>query len=353
LEAALRAVQEARDKLTHGPEGEAKTIARERVLVDEYVSVRLLDMLADAQRALEQTGQGPVRDAVQERIDEALRGELDYRSRKDFLRPAPDAPDQLDAYLARAARLKKHFEEVLFLDRETNQLDERVQQWLGTLGALLGGVLAFAALQIAVLLRPPGRVELGWSLGVVALLAGIGYAARHRMRDWGSSWLAGKVDRFHAQRVTRCRVPARRLPTRDLLIEAREWFLQSTSSRPDPLHPEAGASLPETRVQYIHKGTVLPQRELSKAGVRRVRHIFRYDLSPLFPHLDDDLKSVPVTSESGALRFVEVARSYRVPVEVAVESDGRREKARVEIVLNKSGLSRIDASAQISASPSR
>jgi hypothetical protein len=135
LEAALRAVQEARDKLTHGLEGEAQTIARERVLVDEYVSVRLLDMLADAQRTLKQTGQGPVRDAIQERIDEALRGELDYRSRKIFLRPALDAPDQLDAYLGRAARLKKHLEEVLFLDRETNQLDERVQQWLGALGA--------------------------------------------------------------------------------------------------------------------------------------------------------------------------------------------------------------------------
>jgi hypothetical protein len=340
LEAALRAVREAREKLTHGAPDEPPSILRERLLVDEYASVRLLDMLGDAQRALEQTREGPAREALQNRLTEALRSEIDYRASKDFLQPAAGAPDQLEAWLARAARLKKHFEEVLFLDRETSQLDERVQQWLGTFGALLGGVLAFAALQIAVLLRPPGRVELSWGLGVVALLAGIGYAARNRMREWGSSWLAGKVDRFHAQRITRCRVPARRLPSRDLLIEAREWCLQSTSSGPDPLHPEAGASLPETRVRYIHRGKVLPHRELSKAGVRRVRHIFRYDLSPLFSRLEDDLKSVPVT-EAGGLRFVEVPRSYRVPVQVAVEREGRRDEERVEIVLNKSGLQRI------------
>ena len=343
LEAAMRAVREAREKLTRGTAGEGQLISRERVLVDEFVSVRLLDMLADAQRALEETRAGTAREAIEKRIAEALSNELSYRGQNNFLRPEAGAPDQLDAYLARAARLKKHFEEVLFLDRETEQLDERVQQWMGTVGALLGGVIAFAAIQFAVLLRPPGRAELGWGLASLALLAGIGYAARHRMRHWGHSWLAGKVYRFHAQRVSRCRVPARRLPTRDVLIEAREWCHQSTSTRPDPLNPEAGASLPETHVRYLHKGSVLPQRELFAAGVRRVRHIFRYDLSPLFAHLDDDLKPVPVMAAGAAVRFVSVPRSYRVPVEVSVERGGTRTEERAEIVLDKNGLRRIVA----------
>jgi hypothetical protein len=300
-------------------------------------------MLADSKDALEQTRAGPARRAIEKRIAEALRAEISYRREKGFLQPGALAPAELDAYLARAARLKKHFEEVLFLDRETEQLDERVQQWMGTIGALLGGVVAFAAVQLAVMLRPPGRVELGWGLAVLALLAGSGYAARHRMRHWGHYWLAGKVYRFHAQRISRCRVPARRLPTRDLLVEAREWCHQSTSSRPDPLNPEAGASLPATHVRYIHNGSVLPQSELAAAGVKRVRHIFRYDLSPLFPQLDDDLKPVPVLDEAGEVRFVGVPRSYRVPVQVAVECEGKRTEERAEIVLDKNGLRGVQA----------
>src|SRR4051812_10782655 len=52
IEAALRIAQESRERLTQGTPGEASELARERKLVDEYVSVRLLEMLAGAERAL-------------------------------------------------------------------------------------------------------------------------------------------------------------------------------------------------------------------------------------------------------------------------------------------------------------
>ncbi len=341
LEAALRAVRDAREKLIHGAKDEGPAIARERALIDEFASVRLLDMLADAQRAVAEAPAG-ARETVASRIAHALREELDYRSRNGLLRPRADSPQELDAYLSRAARLKKHFEEVLFLERETEPLDERMQQWMGTVGALIGGMAAFILLQVSITLRRPGPVQLGWSIATLALLAGAGYAARHRMREWGRSWLAGKVYRFHAQRITRCRIPARRLATREVLVEAREWCHEATSSRPDPLHPEAGASLPATHVQYVHKGVVLPQRELAEAGVRRVRHIFRYDLSPLFPRLDDDLKPVPVMEGDGEVRFVEVPRSYRIPVELSVTFAGERHAEKAEIVADKNGLRRIE-----------
>ena len=341
LEAALRAVRDAREKLIRAEAHEAPLITRERALIDEFASIRLLDMLADARRAVADAP-ADARQVIESRIAQALRDEFAYREHKGLLRARPDSPEELEAYLSRAARLKKHFEEVLFLERETEQLDERMQQWMGTVGALLGGMATFVLLQTAVTFRRPGRVEVGWSLVALALLAGIGYAARHRMREWGRSWLAGKLYRFHAQRVTRCRVPARRLVTRDVLVEAREWCHQSTSSHPDPLNPEAGASLPATHVRYVHKGALLPQRALAAAGVRRVRHIFRYDLSPLFSRLDDELKPVPVTGEDGAVRFVGVARSYRIPIELRLTFAGERHEEKAEIVIDKSGLRRIE-----------
>src|SRR5438067_2424178 len=287
LEAALKAVHGAREKLVTRDAGEAPEIVRERELADEFVSVRLLEMLAESQRSLNGAARGgapsELTEGVRARIDEALHGEFGYRERKRFLRAQRKSEADVDAYLARAARLKKHFEEVLFLDRETEQLDERVQQWMATVGALLGGIVAFVAIQVALTHRRPGPLEVGWGLSTLAMIAGLGYAARHHMREWGRGWLAGKMVRFHAQRISRCRVPSRRLPSRDVIVEAREWCHEATTSRPDPLNPEAGASLRTTHVRYLHKGVLYPQRELASAGVRSVRHIFRYDLSPLFP----------------------------------------------------------------------
>jgi hypothetical protein len=347
LEAALKAVNDTREKVVTRDRGEPPEIARERELADEFVSIRLLEMLAECQRAL----QGALRDGApaeltdgaRDRIEEALRDEFGYRERKGLLRADRRSEADVDEYLARAARLKKHFEEVLFLDRETEQLDERVQQWMANVGALLGGIVAFAAAQVALTHRRPGPMEVGWGVAALALLAGVGYAARHQLREWGRCWLAGKMVRFHAQRVSRCRVPSRRLPSKDLIVEAREWCHQATTSRTDPLNPEAGASLPMTHVHYLHKGVVHPQVELSDAGVKSVRHIFRYDLSSLFPRLDDDRKLVPVLDSSGRISVIEAMRKYRVRVDVRATFAGERHEHKAEIVLDKDGLQAIVA----------
>ena len=344
LEAALKAVHDAREKLVTRDAGEPPQIVRERELADEFVSVRLLEMLAESQRALQGAARSgapsELTEGVRDRIAEALRDEFAYRQRKKFLRAERRSEADVDAYLARAARLKKHFEEVLFLDRETEQLDERVQQWMSTVGALLGGIVAFVAIQIALTHRRPGPLEVGWGLATLAMIAGLGYAARHHMREWGRGWLAGKMVRFHAQRISRCRVPARWLASKAgaPVIEAREWCHQATTSRPDPLNPEAGASLRITHLHYLHKGVVHPQRELSRAGVKSVRHIFRYDLSSLFARLDDDRKLVPVVDGNGRVSVIEAMRKYRVRVDVRATFAGERHVHKTEIILDKNGL---------------
>src|SRR5438105_4124897 len=54
LEAARQTVAEGRLRLSRGAPGEAIEVARERELVDEYVSVRYLEVLAAAERSLAQ-----------------------------------------------------------------------------------------------------------------------------------------------------------------------------------------------------------------------------------------------------------------------------------------------------------
>jgi hypothetical protein len=344
LDAALRAVRDAREKLTRpASQGSSPLLAKERGLVDEYVSVRLLDMLADADRGTRECAARAAAPSAFEgpaaRIEQALREEMAYRRSRGFLEAEAASPESLERYIARAASLKKHFEEVLFLDRETELLDERVQLWTRVVGALVGGIVVTLPLQFILSI---GAKNLGLGLLAFTLLTGIAYAAREHIKERGRSWLTGKMVRFQSQRVLRCRVPARRLPKRDLLVEAREWCRQTTRTRPDPLHPEAGASLRATQVQYLHRGTVRPQADLWNAGVRRVLHIFRYDLSPLLPRLDDQVKPVPVAEADGKVAFVSAARRYHVPILVGLAVEGEHQKQVGCLVLDRAGLRRLD-----------
>jgi hypothetical protein len=347
LEAALRSVREARRRLTGAGPQDPALIAKERELIDEFVSVRLLDLLFEADRLARDSGAAATAPAVRAafealaaRIDEVLREEMTYRESHGFLRADTAAPEALERYLARAARLKKHFEEVLFLDRESKQLDERVQLWTRVAGALVGGIVATIPLQL-ILARRPVAGDIGWGVLALALLTGLAYAAREHIKESGQSWLTGKMARFQTQRLSRCRVPARRLPTRDVVVEAREWCRQLTVARPDPLNPEGGASLRVMQVHYIHHGRIRPQADLWSAGVRRVLHIFRYDLSPLLPRMDDEPKPVPVMDQGGRVAFVAAARPYHVPITIRVEVAGERLEQRGTLVLDRAGVRRL------------
>jgi hypothetical protein len=347
LEAALRAVRDARSRLTGPGPADTPQLAKERALIDEFVSVGLLDTLAEADRLAHESGAVAVTPAVraafdtlQLRLGEVLREEMTYRQQHGFLRADTAAAEAPERYLARAARLRKHFEEVLFLERESEQLDERLQLWTRVGGALLGGIVATLPLQL-ILSNRPAAGEIGWGLLALALLSGLAFAAREQIKERSRVWLTSKMVRFHTQRVSRCRVPARRLPGRDVLVEAREWCRQLTRARPDLLNPEGGASLRVTQVQYLHRGRVAPQADLWSAGVRHILHVFRYDLSPLLPRMDDEPKPVPVMDAAGRVQFVAATRRYHVPIRVRVEVAGERHEQRATLVLDRAGVRRL------------
>ena len=79
-------------------------------------------------------------------------------------------------------------------------------------------------------------------------------------------------------------------------------------------------------LQYRHVGTLESSKTLTDAGITRVKHVFRYDLSPLFARLDDATKPVPVfDAKSRRIRFTHAPRCYRLPVRITVrQAEGSR-----------------------------
>jgi hypothetical protein len=349
---AAATANDARERLTRRSKKDSAEIGRERGLVDEYVSVRLLEALASAERAIAALRESrnprlpdyePSLAEVETRLAEMLEGEVEHRDERGWLHPDPREPASLEGYIERASRLKKHFQEVLFLEREQYQVAERLHNWVAALVAVVASTWAFAW-QLALTNRAPsGASRVGSGIFFLAVVAGLVYAIKDRIKELGRVWISGNVHRFYAQRVATWRAPARRLPGRDVVVRAKESFDTSVVRHPDPLNPESGATNASTLVRYMHRGAVYSKEALREAGVRRVKHVFRYDLSPLFARLDDPVKQVPVLD--GATRrvtFTAAPRCYRVPVRLCVRSaEGTREE-RATLVMHKRGLDRLD-----------
>ncbi|HEX7600667.1 MAG TPA: hypothetical protein VF316_03640, partial [Polyangiaceae bacterium] len=169
------------------------------------------------------------------------------------------------------------------------------------------------------------------------------YAVKDRIKEVGRSWVANNVHRIYAQRISRYRAPKKTYPGREVVVRTRESFERRDLSRPDPLNPESGARVPYTILRYSQRGVVAPQPGLAKAGVTRVKHVFRYDLTPLFARLDDATKPVPVYDEEARrVRFHDAPRCYRLPLTLHVTVRDRKVHEEATLVMHKRGLDRIE-----------
>ena len=359
LDGANAMADEARAKLVAPRPTDALELVRERALVDEYISVRLLEMLAGAERGLSVLRESrsphaaefaPIVERAESHIADTLERETSRRSDRGYVCPDPSSPELLDKYLERASRLKKHFQEVLFLEADVYKVAERLHHWVAAVVAVVASTWAFAW-QLALMKRSASPSStVGSGIVMLAVVAGVIYATKDRMKEVGRAWISGNVHRFYAQRVARYRAPARRLPSRDVIVMARESFDQRLHRLPDPLNPESGATVPATTIRYTHKGKVLPQATLAAGGVKGIKHVFRYDFSPLFARLDDAVKKVPVLDKAThRMRFTEAPRCYRFPVRVSVRCEDRRWDEHVIVVLRKGGLDRLE---RVAADPS-
>lgn len=358
VKVATHMLEEARRRLEATPHD--LELAREARLADEYLSLRFLELLAGAERTLVTVlervervspddpcakrfaGGLPLVEEVVGVIGEALATEMEHRERAGYPEPQADSPQELERYLDRASQLKKHFQEVLFLESEHFGVSERLYHIVAAAVAIMASTWAFVW-QIYLTRGKSVGAQVS-SLVFVCIVAGLVYAVKDRMKEIGRTWFARNVHRFYAQRIARYRAPAKTCPKRDIIVRARESFLRVNESRPDPLNPHSGATLPVTSLRYRHQGTLEASETLNAAGISRVKHVFRYDLSPLFARLDDATKPVPVfDSKMRRVRFTHAPRCYRVPVRMVVRLHGEVvSDQQGSLVLHKRGLERID-----------
>jgi hypothetical protein len=340
LDQAVATLGHARTTL--GPRADdPPELARERTLADEFLSGQLLELLTVAEetcgRMLAPAGLPGYRAVAQKlrgRVADALGAELHERERRGEMIPDGEDVEALALFLDRAAQLKKHFQEVLFLEPETKMIDEAVRNWVGLSGAATAFVIYFG-LQA---LQTSAAAGLGlWTLMTVGAVA---YALKDRAKELTRGWLAGKLSHLYANRVLVLREPQKFERTRNVVLRARESIAQARVARPDPLNPGSGAVQRVVTLDYRQRARLTRLKGPSAAAFERLKIVFRYDLAPILTRLDDSVKRVPVPAGVG-VRFADAPRLYRVPLSLRVSTPAGVEKREALIVLNRRGIARI------------
>jgi hypothetical protein len=327
------------------------SIEHERSLADEYLSAQVWALLTDCARALAATrkvfdelpdGAPALFDEVEAALVGALEGEIAYRRLARFPSAEPANARQLEHFLSRTRWLKKHFQRVLFLEAQTVQLTQRLQAWFSAAAAVMAYLWFFVWQIMLERRRDTSPSAIGSGLVAFALITSIVYASREKLKEAARDWLSGRVQRLFAQRIARYRLPRRTKKAGTVVVSARESFSQSSTERPDPLDPRSGSTVQVIVMRFSHRGVLTaPGQDSPRAS--QVRHVFRYDLSALFPRLHDAVKGL-ATPDLATRRVIitDVPRNYELPLR-AVLRIGARESTRTGLViLNKNGLLRFE-----------
>ncbi|HTB73349.1 MAG TPA: hypothetical protein VK762_08885 [Polyangiaceae bacterium] len=316
-------------------------------LADEFLSLQLWTVLTDCGRALVDTrwaleerglSETPSLDLIEAALATSLKDELAYRRRAGFTLAEPANLAQLERLLARTRWLKRHFERVLFLDIESYQVVSRLSGWFSAVTAMLA-YLWFLLWQVTLERHP---VAIGSGVVAFALITAIAYASRERLKEVGRDWLAGRVQRMFAQRVTHYRVPSRGKAIAPV-VSTRESFSQSSSQRTDPDHPDYGVTQDVTVLRFVHRGLVCAPPTSEGVSERQVRLIYRLDLSTLFPRLHDAVRGfASLDRRTGKLSIVDVPRNYEIPIRARLHREGIHLDSAYTLILNKNGLLRTE-----------
>ncbi len=344
LDQAVELLAHARATLVAPRPGDSPELTRERALADEFLSGQLLEFLTAAEdtcaRLGDESGHADHREVARKlraRIGDTLAAELAEREKKGELFPEAGDPEGLALFLDRAAQLKKHFQEVLFLEPESKMIDQAVRNWVGAYGAALAFVIWFGLQTLQT-----SAAAAGLGFGTLVTVGALAYALKDRAKELTRQWLSGKLSHFYAHRLLLLREPRKFDRTRNVVLRARESLEQARVARPDPLNPESGVMQRVVTAHYRQRARVMPLRGPTGGVFERLKIVFRYDLTPILSRLDDSVKRVPVPAPSGAgVLFADAPRLYRVPLSLTVTTARGVEKREAEIVLSRRGIVRI------------
>lgn len=351
IEEALVLIRNARDRLANLAATAGASIAESR-LADEFLSTKLLDFLSELERDVDGTlvCEGarfreqyvPQAEGLRKRIAGELAAELRRRSEKGFLNPSGDKSGELEDYLERASHLKKHFQEVLFLEMSTKTVEGKLRNVVAVVAAAIASVFYFLAMT-----GPATMQATGISLGTTALIGAFVYALKDRIKEMARGWLSHRILHLYGERTVALRIPARLVKGRPELVSSRDVFTVNYETRHDSLNPEIGATRRLAVLHYKKRGEVTQSvstaRELERKGLRSVKQIFRFDISAVFPRLDDPVKRIPVLDGKGdSVKWVDAPRTYHFPVTARLVTPAGTVTQNGEIVAQKSGIMRFD-----------
>lgn len=352
LRAAIERANAARQAIDELHDSNDASLERERALAGEYISTQVMLVITRVGDAMARarSPRGRVRPAlggavsgVRAALQEALLAEQGYRRTAGIKIEAIRTARDIEPFVNRAALLKKHFQQALFLDASAYMLDQRLRNWIAAAVAMIASTFYFVW-QVYVLNTAMSAQQTTVSLAMAALVAALVYAAKDRIKEVGRDWLALRLKHIFADRVAHLRLPARMDKRRRGFALARETISVTKQLQPDPLNPGVGQT---TSVHHLKVRELLRHRGLEllhDQGLNGLKHVFRYDLSPHFAKLDDHLKRVPMVT-MGGVRSVGATRLYRIPMRVSlqrIDVEGAPIiERRVVLLLRRRGLERV------------
>ncbi len=328
LRAALDKAQAARDACDYLRDARDPALQREQLLVDEWVSSHVILLVTRLTAALQGTAtrrapaqplQGHVA-LVEAALHDALVAEQEHRAEMGIGSSMARTRHDVELFINRAAQLKKHFQQALFLDARAYMLDSRLRNWIAIVMAMIASTFYFVW-QIYVLNAAMTAGSTTVSLIMAGLIAALVYAAKDRIKEVGRDWVARRLKHGYADRVAHLHLQERMDPNRTKLALARETIHVRRRFEPDRLNPGLGRT---TVMHQIHVRELLRHtglKLLHDQGLTGMKHVFRYDLSPLFDKLDDHVKRVPVATATG-VRTLAATRVYSIPVSVRLRQIG-------------------------------
>jgi hypothetical protein len=330
--------------------GDALALQREVALAVEFISNQIIMLVTQLTRALEGAPDRPKRkplagEALRLRtvLHQQLVDETQFRRAAGMRYPELHSNSAVDGYLQRAAQLKKHFQQAVFLEANAYMLDQRLRNWIAIAMAMVASTFYFVW-QVWILNTATNAANTTFSLLVAGSIAALVYAAKDRIKEVGRDWLARRVKHGYADRVAHLSLQAHMDPKRSAFGLARETIDITSSLAPDLLNAELGNT---HLVHHLHVRERLRHtgmQVLQQQGLVGLKHVFRYDLSPLLVKLDDQPKHVLLV-DGGQLKTRKATRLYLIPVAVQMRLVGTDVVAeqRGYVRLRRRGLERFVA----------
>lgn len=307
--------------------GTALSLQREVALAAEFISNQIIMLVTQLAHTLDGSATSKGRkamggDAAKLRtvLQQQLTDETQFRRAAGMRYAELHSHAAIDGYLQRAAQLKKHFQQAVFLEARAYMLDQRLRNWIAIAMAMVASTFYFVW-QVWILNTATNAANTTFSLLVAGSIAALVYAAKDRIKEVGRDWLARRVKHGYADRVAHLSLQAHMDPKRSAFGLARETIHVTSSLQPDLLNAELGNThlVHHLQVRERLRHTGMPV--LQQQGLVGLKHVFRYDLSPLLVKLDDQPKHVLLV-DKGQFKTRKATRLYLIAVSVRMQLVG-------------------------------